>query len=395
MQKLLKHQPIVIIFILIAMALSWFNYAGLVCILLAITVIILAYSLKRQSKQEVIASEPETTDTVGMTAEAWMIAASTLNNVFQDLDNDLNQASEVIRSATSSIAGSLTGLDEASTGQQAVLSEMIADLLQVTQSNHEEHDNQTSGLSSSAEESSDIIEGFINTIEEIQSETKDMSSDFANMFEQAQTISVTLKSVNEITSQTNLLALNAAIEAARAGEAGRGFAVVADEVRGLSQKTAQFNKQISEDARKIIHAIQTVSSRIDRISNIDLDKAKDSRQRVNEIWQSIAELNLRVVDRTKAVSDISGGISEHIKNGVISLQFEDITNQLIEHIRKRIYTIQKLSIQLTSCIDCIDDQKALAVMLDRLQEQSYDAMKTLGESSVRQNNVNTGTIDLF
>ncbi|HIF51302.1 MAG TPA: hypothetical protein EYQ42_07255 [Thiotrichaceae bacterium] len=222
-----------------------------------------------------------------------------------------------------------------------------------------------------------------------------MSSDFVTITDQAKTISTSLKSVNEITSQTNLLALNAAIEAARAGEAGRGFAVVADEVRHLSQKTELFNKQISEDTRKIIEAIENVSKRVNIISKYDLETAHESRQRIDEIWASMSNLNLSVVDKTHVISDISNGISEHVQTGVISLQFEDITSQLIAHIRNRIYTIKKLSIQLTSCISSLDDHQTLNTMLGQLQEESDAAMQTLGESSIKQQNIDTGSVDLF
>lgn len=222
-----------------------------------------------------------------------------------------------------------------------------------------------------------------------------MSKEFISITEQAKTISSTLKNVNEITSQTNLLALNAAIEAARAGEAGRGFAVVADEVRNLSQKTDEFNKQISEDMREILHSIETVSSRIDSISKYDLETAHESRQQVDNIWSSISNLNLSVVDKTKAVSELSDGISQHVVTGIISLQFEDITSQLIEHIRKRIYTIKNLSVQLTSCINSMDDHNAFRQMIAQLEEQSQAAMASLGESSIKQQNIDTGSVDLF
>jgi methyl-accepting chemotaxis protein len=397
--KYFTRQIVLILLILLAIVLSLLESGIFIYIPLAITLIILASSLKNKSEKEVPTTmdEPQADgSSMGdIEAEAWMHTATTLDAVFNDLDNDLNQATDVIKSATDSIAGSLTGLDEASTSQQTVLGEMVSELVNLTESNNEKHEEQTKGIDNSAEESGVIIEGFINTIESIQNETKHMSHDFISITEQAQTISISLKSVNEITSQTNLLALNAAIEAARAGEAGRGFAVVADEVRHLSQKTEQFNKQISEDTRKIIDAIKTVSARVDTISKYDLETAHESRKRVDDIWSSITNLNLSVVNKTNTVSEISSGISKHVQTGVISLQFEDIVNQLITHIRDRIYTIKNLSMQLTSCIDTIDDHNAFRAMVGKLQEQSKAAMETIGESSLKQQNIDTGSVDLF
>jgi methyl-accepting chemotaxis protein len=398
--KALTHHSVLIMLIVIAMGLSLLNQgAALTCIPLAITLIILLATFKKKPATEIPSSQTESKsdedDFLDLNAEAWMITATTLDSVFSDLDKDLNQAVDVIKSAANSIAGTLTGLDDASSSQQAVLTAMIDELLEVTHSNDDEHLEQTNGLNNSAKESGTIINGFINTIDSIQSETKHMSDEFVSITEQAKTISGTLTSVNEITSQTNLLALNAAIEAARAGEAGRGFAVVADEVRHLSQKTDQFNKQISEDTRKIIDAIGNVSSRIDTISSYDLETAHESRQRVDEIWGTISNLNTSVVDKTKTVSELSEGIGQHIHTGVVSLQFEDITSQLIEHIRNRIYTIKGLSMQLTSCINSLDDHNAFRAMVGKLEEQSQAAMETLGQSSVKQQNIETGSVDLF
>jgi methyl-accepting chemotaxis protein len=392
---LLTSKSVPILLIIIAMVLSWLELGQIACIPLIITLIFLTVSVNKSTTKQVDISQSDTPDNELMTAEAWMVAASTLDGVFNDLDKDLDQACDVIKSATNSISGSLTGLNNASTNQQAVLNEMVTDLINVTQSSSDEHHQQTDGLSISADESGTIIEGFINTIDSLQAETRGMSDEFGSMFQQAQAISHSLNSVNEITSQTNLLALNAAIEAARAGEAGRGFAVVADEVRALSQKTAEFSKNISEDTRKIINTIQNVSERVENISNYDLKEAHDSRQRVDEIWNSITKLNSNVVDKINTVSNISTGIREHVQSGVISLQFEDITSQLIGHIRNRIYTIKRLSIQLSSCISSLDDQHALAAMLVKLQEESAQAMETIGESAISQKNIDTGSVDLF
>ena len=404
--KRFKQTDLVLIlsFILIVSTLFLLGtgYSSLSYFPLSMVLLCLGFLIYKQYKlQQKPVSSPLPTEELAsdhkadIDAEAWMASATALETVFNELDKDLDQATEVIRSATKSIAGSLTGLEDASSGQQAVLGEMIKELVKTTTSSEEAHESQTETLHTSAMESSGIVDGFINTISDIQRETHEMTTEFAGITEQAESISVTLKSINDITSQTNLLALNAAIEAARAGEAGRGFAVVADEVRSLSQKTDLFNKDISEDMRRIMESINEMSSRIEQIANYDLQEAHESRDRVDEIWQSIDQLNSSVVDKTKIVKDISNNIKDHVQNGVISLQFEDITSQLINHIRDRIYILKNLSIQLSSCINYLDDHNALSNLLGQLQESSDNAMKSIGESTLKQQSVDTGTVDLF
>ena len=101
--------------------------------------------------------------------------------------------------------------------------------------------------------------------------------------QRTQDVQSILSEIGGIAKQTNLLALNAAIEAARAGEAGRGFAVVADEVRDLSARTSQFSQQISSLMQSMQVSVKQTEAAIQRMAGQDMTFALESKVRVEEI----------------------------------------------------------------------------------------------------------------
>ena len=145
-----------------------------------------------------------------------------------------------------------------------------------------------------AEESKRTVGNAVQSVSDMVTQVASMSNTISTMNEDTKQISSVLQVIGDIAEQTNLLALNAAIEAARAGEQGRGFAVVADEVRALAARTQQSTSQINEMLSKLKATTDNVVNEMDSTRSScqqTADRTNQVMDSLNVVTDSVVEIN--------------------------------------------------------------------------------------------------------
>jgi twitching motility protein PilJ len=177
----------------------------------------------------------------------------------RDLVTEINRATEQVTSATSVAQGTSSQLLSAAETQSDqimqttdAVTDMTRSILQVS-SNAAQASQVAQRSLEAASQGSQAVQNTISGMNEIRTQIQETSKRIKRLGESSQEISEIVELISDITEQTNILALNAAIQAASAGEAGRGFTVVAEEVQRLAERSSEATKQISA----IVKTIQT------------------------------------------------------------------------------------------------------------------------------------------
>ncbi len=206
----------------------------------------------------------------------------------------------------------------------------------------------TQKVQSAAERLTDAqntIKTLVKNVNETAEKEHEMATALADLSSDADNVKSVLTIISDIADQTNLLALNAAIEAARAGEHGRGFAVVADEVRKLAERTQHSLSEINATINVIVQAIMDTGSQMDHNS-----KAINS-----------------LVERTNEVDDkIDHAITEIAETSVIAKNSEKVSKELADSTQKIIDNINALNTISTQNSESVEtiDEKALSLRKD-------------------------------
>lgn len=191
--------------------------------------------------------------------------------------------------------------------QLSEIEEVSAALSQMSKATEEVSHNavQTSDKTKScnqlASSGNQIVQKTVDDIHSLGESIGDTSTKISELKEKSELINTVLTVIKGIAEQTNLLALNAAIEAARAGEQGRGFAVVADEVRALAQRTQDSTKEIEV----IINDLQISSEGANKLMSTTKDRLVDT---INESSHAIAALE-DIIRNVQIINDMNSGVA--------------------------------------------------------------------------------------
>lgn len=313
--------------------------------------------------------------------------------------SEIDRTRELIRESVAKLGGSFEAVNRKSRQQ----SEVVAKLIDRRNGSDGRSGGGGADVSQFALQASQQMEQLVEALEAVSGQSGTTVTHIDAMAEHLDGIFALLEDVKSIADQTNLLALNAAIEAARAGEAGRGFAVVADEVRNLSERSTAFNEQIRKLAHSSKDAIAKVRDTVSQMASRDLDRSRGARAEAAAMLERVDGINRGLGNGMREIAECGQSIDGSVAEAVRSLQFEDIATQSLSAATLHLDRLSAINREATELHTLLQRSGGHAgaetlMALDRLAQrvaQLRGDWERPPHKPVTQQSMDAGSVELF
>ena len=309
---------------------------------------------------------------------------------------EIERTRELIRESVGKLGGSFEAVNRKSRQQGEVVARLI------DRTGDGEHGGGVD-VHHFALQASQQMEQLVEALEAVSGQSNTTVTHIDAMAVHLDGIFSLLEDVKSIADQTNLLALNAAIEAARAGEAGRGFAVVADEVRNLSERSTAFNEQIRKLAHSSKDSIARVRDTVSQMASRDLDRSRGARLEAAAMLERVDGINRGLGKGMSEIAECGRSIDGSVADAVRSLQFEDIATQALTAANVHLERLGAINREASALQDLLhrsggaggtEVRQALGALGQRIGQMRGEWERP-PHKPVMQQSMDAGSVELF
>ena len=275
----------------------------------------------------------------------------------------LEEVAHIVSSASAELSAQIEQSERGASEQAArvaetatAMEEMNSTVLEVAKNAGTASDVSTQ-TRDKADGGADVVRRAVSAIQNVQQQSLALKEDMATLAGHAQSISQIMGVISDIADQTNLLALNAAIEAARAGEAGRGFAVVADEVRKLAEKTMASTTDVGNAIKAIQDSAEKSMTQVDHAVKT-IEEATSLAAQSGDALSEIVNMVDNTADQVRAIATASeqqSASSEEINQSIT--QVNTIAGETARAMEEASRAVSDLSNQAQVLTGLIEDMK--------------------------------------